>query len=67
MHDLACYCASTGRRHIEMSIIIDVFVMVYLTAIVLTICLGVVWVLSLFFDKEMKAEKVLGGRLHRHF
>ena len=50
-----------------MSIIIDLFVMVYLTAIVLTICLGVVWVLSLFFDNKIKAEKVLEGRLHRHF
>jgi hypothetical protein len=50
-----------------MSIIIDLFIMAYLTAIVLTICLGVVWVLSLFFDHEMKADKVIEGRLHRHF
>ena len=67
MHDIACYCASTGRRHTEMSLIIDLFVMAYLTAIVLTICLGVVWVLSLFFDNEIKADKVLEGWLHRHF
>ena len=50
-----------------MSLIIDFFIMAYLTAIVLTICLGVVWVLSLFFDSDLKADKVLERRLHRHY
>ena len=50
-----------------MSIIIDLFILAYLTAIVLTICLGVVWILSLFFDNDLKADKVFQGRLHRHF
>ena len=67
MHDYGCYSASTGRRHNKMSIIIDLFVLAYLTAIVLAICLGVLWVLTLLFDAEWKVGKGVDNWMHRYF
>ena len=49
-----------------MSIIIELFIFVYLAVIVLLLILSTIWFIPVLFDFVLAMRKAFSGRLHRH-